>query len=76
LKPARKINTKIFLFVLAAVLFYACDDEPKIERDQLVKIYVETTVAQSKFAELPDSLKKAKEYFLNIMLLPRNTRRQ
>lgn len=44
-----------------AVLFSACDKEPKIERSKLVRIFVDITVAQNKYANFPDSLQTAKK---------------
>lgn len=60
MKRAKKIKTKLLLIFITALLI-SCDEEPEIERSKLVKIYVETTVAQSKYSAYPDSLELAKD---------------
>lgn len=47
--------------IIFTALLFSCNEEPKIERNKLVKIYVETTIAQSKYSAFPDSLEIAKE---------------
>ncbi len=42
-------------------LFTSCEEEPQVERSKLVRTFVDITVAQSKYADYPDSLKKAKQ---------------
>ena len=61
LKRARRVNILILVLFLFSVLYYGCDEEPKVEREKLVKIYVEKTIAQSKYANFPDSLITAKQ---------------
>lgn len=60
LKLVRK-NNNLFLFLILTVLFVGCKDEPQIERSKLVRIFVDITVAQNKYANFPDSLQTAKK---------------
>lgn len=61
LKQVKRVNTLIFVLFLFSILYYGCDEEPKVERDRLVKVYVEKTIAQSKYANYPESLDSAKQ---------------
>lgn len=61
LKLVKRVNTFVLVLFLFSVLYYGCDEEPKVEREKLVKVYVEKTIAQSKYVNFPDSLESAKE---------------
>lgn len=61
MKQVKRINTVTVVLILFSVFYYGCDKEPKIEREKLVKVYVEKTVAQSKYSNSPESLDSAKQ---------------
>jgi len=61
LKPVKKIDIIYFTLFFISFILCGCKKEPEIDRSTLVKIYVETTLAQSKYASYPDSLRSAKE---------------
>lgn len=60
MKRAKRVNKVILVLFLFSVLYYGCDEEPKVERSKLVKIYVEKTIAQSQFLNNPVLLDSAK----------------
>jgi len=61
LKQVKRVNTLILVLILFSVLYYGCNEEPKVERDRLVKVYVEKTIAQSQYAHFPELLDSAKQ---------------
>lgn|GEM_PF-4340127 len=61
MKPAKKVDIIFFTLIFFSLILLGCKKEPEIDRSTLVKIYVETTLAQSKYAAYPDSLRSTKE---------------
>jgi hypothetical protein len=60
LKLARNNRLIIVVGLLFSIIFLSCGKEQKVERSNLVKIFVETTIAQERYSHSPDSLKLAK----------------
>jgi hypothetical protein len=61
LKQAKKVDNLILILFLFSVLYYGCDEGPKVERSKLVKVYVEKTIAQSQYSDNPVLLDSAKQ---------------
>jgi len=61
LKQAKKVDIIFLTLIFFSLILLGCKKEPVIDRSTLVKVYVETTLAQSKYAAYPDSLRSARE---------------
>lgn len=60
MKLARKNSLIVTIGILFSIIFLSCGEEQTVERSTLVKIFVESTIAQERYSHSPDSLKLAK----------------
>ncbi len=61
MKQVKKIDIIFLVLFFVPLILGGCKKAPQIDRSTHAKIYVEITIAQSKYANLPDSLRIAKD---------------